>query len=216
MSIMSRTTVRQVLDDIQIRLPHTYNETSLFLWINETMKKIYKDLAIQSKYSFTTRAGQKQYVLPQDCSIDMIDSVTISEKARDQNNPYDWGNFNELISYLPNNEMTDAGYYDGREGTIGIYPEPKDVRKVDIYYRKKPQMITSLDDYIELDDNYVDLVKYNLMSIIALSGHNPDIELANEYILLYNNLVQKANENKNEQQQRCPVIRNVVKYKRRR
>lgn len=216
MSIMSRTTVRQVLDDIQIRLPHTYNETSLFLWINETMKKIYKDLAIQSKYSFTTRAGQKQYVLPQDCSIDMIDSVTISEKARDQNNPYDWGNFNELISYLPNNEMTDAGYYDGREGTIGIYPEPKDVRKVDIYYRKKPQMVTSLDDYIELDDNYVDLVKYNLMNIIALSGHNPDIELANEYILLYNNLVQKANENKNEQQQRCPVIRNVVKYKRRR
>lgn len=216
MSIMSRTTVRQVLDDIQIRLPHTYNESSLFLWINETMKKIYKDLAIQNKYSFTTRAGQKQYVLPQDCSIDMIDSVTISEKARDQNNPYDWGNFNELISYLPNNEMTDAGYYDGREGTIGIYPEPKDVRKVDIYYRKKPQMVTSLDDYIELDDNYVDLVKYNLMSIIALSGHNPDIELSNEYILLYNNLVQKANENKNEQQQRCPVIRNVVKYKRRR
>lgn len=216
MSIMSRTTVRQVLDDIQIRLPHTYNESSLFLWINETMKKIYKDLAIQNKYSFTTRAGQKQYVLPQDCSIDMIDSVTISEKARDQNNPYDWGNFNELISYLPNNEMTDAGYYDGREGTIGIYPEPKDVRKVDIYYRKKPQMVTSLDDYIELDDNYVDLVKYNLMNIIALSGHNPDIELANEYILLYNNLVQKANENKNEQQQRCPVIRNVVKYKRRR
>lgn len=216
MSIMSRTTVRQVLDDIQIRLPHTYNEPSLFLWINETMKKIYKDLAIQNKYSFTTRAGQKQYVLPQDCSIDMIDSVTISEKARDQNNPYDWGNFSELISYLPNNEMTDAGYYDGREGTIGIYPEPKDVRKVDIYYRKKPQMVTSLDDYIELDDNYVDLVKYNLMNIIALSGHNPDIELANEYILLYNNLVQKANENKNEQQQRCPVIRNVVKYKRRR
>lgn len=216
MSIMSRTTVRQVLDDIQIRLPHTYNESSLFLWINETMKKIYKDLAIQNKYSFTTRAGQKQYVLPQDCSIDMIDSVTISEKARDQNNPYDWGNFNELISYLPNNEMTDAGYYDGREGTIGIYPEPKDVRKVDIYYRKKPQMVTSLDDYIELDDNYVDLVKYNLMNIIALSGHNPDIELANEYILLYNNLVQKANENKNEQQQRCPVIRNVLKYKRRR
>ena len=207
MSIMSRTTVRQVLDDIHIRLPHTYNESSLFLWINETMKKIYKDLAIQNKYSFTTRAGQKQYVLPQDCSIDMIDSVTISEKARDQNNPYDWGNFNELISYLPNNEMTDAGYYDGREGTIGIYPEPKDVRKVDIYYRKKPQMVTSLDDYIELDDNYVDLVKYNLMNIIALSGHNPDIELANEYILLYNNLVQKANENKNEQQQRCPVIR---------
>ncbi len=69
-------------------------------------------------------------------------------------------------------------------------------------------MVTKKDNFIELDDNYVDLVKYNVMSIIAMSGHNPDTELANEYILLYNNLVQKANENKNEQQQRYPVIRN--------
>ena len=213
MAIVSRTTVRQVLDDIQVRLPHTYTQNSLFLWINETMKKIYKDLAIQDYYSFTTVAGQELYVLPEDCSIDMINSVTISDKARDQYNPYDWGGFNELKSYVTNEKMTDLGYYDGREGLIGIYPVPQDVRKVDIFYMKKPKMVTSLDDYIELDDNYIDLVKYNVMSIIAMSGHNPDIELANEYILLYNNLVQKANENKNEQQQRYPVIRNL--YKRR-
>ena len=216
MSIVSRTTVRQVLNDIKIRLPHSYDEDSLFLWINETMKKIYKDLAIQSKYSFTTRSGQEQYVLPEDCSIDMINSVTISDKARDETNPYDWGNFKELISYLTNDKMSEPGYYDGREGTIGLYPMPKDVRKIDIYYMKKPKMVTSLDDYIEIDDNYVDLVKYNVMSIIAMSGHNPDIELANEYILLYNNLVQKANESKNEQQQRYPIIRTINTSKRRR
>lgn len=216
MSIVSRTTVRQVLDDIQVRLPHIYEQNSLFLWINETMKKIYKDLALQDYYSFTTASGQELYSLPEDCSIDMINSVTISEKARDQYNPYDWGNFKELKSYIPNERMTDPGYYDGREGLIGIYPIPKDVRKVDIFYMKKPKMVISLDDYIELDDNYIDLVKYNVMSIIAMSGHNPDIELANEYILLYNNLVQRANENKNEQQQRYPVIRNMYKRRRRR
>lgn len=216
MSIVSRTTVRQVLDDIQVRLPHIYEQNSLFLWINETMKKIYKDLALQDYYSFTTASGQELYSLPEDCSIDMINSVTISEKARDQYNPYDWGEFKELKSYVPNERMADPGYYDGREGLIGIYPIPKDVRKVDIFYMKKPKMVTSLDDYIELDDNYIDLVKYNVMSIIAMSGHNPDIELANEYILLYNNLVQRANENKNEQQQRYPVIRNMYKRRRRR
>jgi len=216
MAIVSRTTVRQVLDDIKVRLPHSYTQENLFLWINETMKKIYKDLAIQEQYSFITRAEQELYVLPENCSIDMINSVTMSTEARDQNNPYNWGNFEELKSYLPNETMKEAGYYDGREGTIGIYPRPEDVRKIDIYYMKKPQMVTSLDDYIQIDDNYVDLVKYNVMSIIAMSGHNPDIELANEYILLYNNLVQKANENKNEQQQRYPVIRKIHKYKRRR
>ena len=214
--IVSRATVRQVLDDIQVRLPHVYEEDSLFLWINETMKKIYKDLSLQEQYSFNTKKGQDLYVLPEDCSIDMINSVTISQRARNQDNPYDWGTFKELKSYLPNERMSDEGYYDGREGAIGIDPTPQDVRKIDIYYMKKPNMVTSLDDYIQLDDNYVDLVKYNVMSIIAMSGHNPDIELANEYILLYNNLVQKANENKNEQQQRCPVIRKTSVYKRRR
>ena len=216
MAIVSRTTVKQVLDDIQIRLPHTYTQSSLFLWINETMKKIYKDLAIQDYYSFTTASGQEIYSLPDDCSVDMINSVTISEKARDGSNPYDWGGFKELKSYLPNERMTEPGYYDGREGLLGIYPKPKDVRKVDIFYMKKPKMATSLDDYIEIDDNYIDLVKYNVMSIIAMSGHNPDIELANEYILLYNNLVQRANENKNEQQQRYPIIRDLQRRKRRR
>ena len=216
MSIVSRTTVKQVLDDIQVRLPHVYTQNSLFLWVNETMKKIYKDLALQEFYSFTTAAGQELYSVPDDCSVDMINSVTMSDKARNEENPYDWGNFKELKSYLPNERMTEPGYYDGREGLLGIYPTPKDVRKIDVFYMKKPKMITNEDDCIELDDNYIDLVKYNVMSIIALSGYNPDIELANEYILLYNNLVQRANENKNEQQQRYPVIRNFYKRKRRR
>ena len=216
MAIVSRTTVGQVLDDIQVRLPHEYSEKSLLLWINETMKKIYKDLAIQEQYSFVTRASQELYVLPQDCSIDMIDYVTISEKARSQDNPYDWGGFEELKSYLPNEKMNASGYFDGREGTIGLYPVPQDVRKIDIYYLKKPQMVTGRDDYIQIDDNYIDLIKFNVMSIIAMSGHNPDIELANEYILLYNNLVMKANENKNEQQQRYPVIRDLKRHIRQR
>ncbi len=217
MAIVSRTTVGQVLDDIQTRLPHEYIDDTLFIWINETMKKIYKDLAIQDEYSFTTRANNELYTLPIDCSIDMIDSVTISDKARDQANPYNWGTFSALKSYLPDDNMTKPGYYDGRDGAIGIYPVPKDVRKVDIYYRKKPKMVTKREDYIELDDNFIDLVKYNVMSIIAMSGHNPDTELSNQYTLLYNNLVVRANENKNEQQQRYPLIRDVkVNIKKRR
>lgn len=216
MAIVSRTTVKQVLDDIQVRLPHEYNQDTLFLWINETMKKIYKDLAIQSQYSFITCAGQELYSLPEDCSIDMISYVTKSNKARNQDNPYDWGGFIQLKSYLPEENMIKEGYYDGREGLIGLYPCPKDVRKIDVYYWKKPKMVTKETDYIELNDNYIDLVKYNVLSIIAMSGHNPDIELANEYILLYNNLVGQANEAKNEQEQKYPLIRNVTNKRRRR
>lgn len=216
MAIVSRTTIKQVLEDIQVRLPHQYDTKTLFRWANETMKKIYKDLAIQDQYSFTTREGQELYTVPEDCSIDMIASVTMSNKARSEDNLYDWGTFTELKSYLPDENMKQLGYYDGREGLLGIYPTPKDVRKINIFYWKKPKMITELSDYIELNDNYIDLVKYNVMSVIAMSGHNPDIELANEYILLYNNLVQQANEAKGEQEQRYPIMRDITKRKRRR
>jgi len=215
-SIVSKTTAGQIIEDISIRLPHEYDEKTLFRWINETMKKIYKDLAIQSQYSFLTRENQQLYSLPEDCSIDMISYATKSTKARNHDNPYDWGEFNQLHSYLPEENMIEEGYYDGREGLLGLYPCPNDVRKIDVYYLKKPKMVTSDTDFLELNDNYIDLVKYNVMSIIAMSGHNPDIELANEYILLYNNLVQQANEAKNEQQQRYPVIRDISKRKRRR
>ena len=191
---VSRTTVKQVLDDIQVRLPHTYDDNRLMAWINETMKKIYKDLAIQEFYSFETTKGHKLYSLPSDCSIDMIKNVVMSSKAKDQYNS-DWGTYEKLRFYDLKETMSEKGYYDGTEGTMGIYPTPTDNRKIKIYYHKKPKMVTSLDDNIEIDDNYVDLVKYNVLSIIAMSGHNPDTELANEYILLYNNLVQKANRN---------------------
>lgn len=206
---VSRTTVRQVLDDIQVRLPHTYTDDRLMAWINETMKKIYKDLAIQEYYSFETTKGHKLYSLPNDCSIDMIKNVVMSSKAKDQYNS-DWGTYEKLRFYDLKETMSEKGYYDGTEGTIGIYPIPTDNRKVKVYYHKKPKMVTSLDDNIEIDDNYVDLVKYNVLSIIAMSGHNPDTELANEYILLYNNLVQKANESKNESQQKYTTIRDEL------
>lgn len=203
---VSRTTVKQLLDDIQTRLPNTYDDDRLMLWINETMKKIYKDLAIQEYYSFETSKGQKLYSLPSDCSIDMIKNVVMSTNSKNSNNS-NWGNFEKLRFYDLKESMSGKGYYDGTEGTIGIFPTPIDSRKINIYYHKKPKMVTSLDDNIEIDDNYVDLVKYNVLSIIAMSGHNPDTELANEYILLYNNLVQKANENKNENQQKYTTIR---------
>lgn len=207
---VSRTTVRQVLDDIKVRYPNTYDDERLMLWINETMKKIYKDLAIQEMYSFETIKGHKLYSLPQDCSIDMIKNVTMSINAKGQNNS-DWGDFEKLKFYDQKETMSEKGYYDGTEGSIGIYPTPTDSRKIKIYYLKKPKMVTSLDDTIQIDDNYVDLVKYNVLSIIAISGHNPDTEIANEYILLYNNLVQKANESKNESQQKYTIIRDEQK-----
>ena len=52
MAIISRTTAKQLLTDIERRYPNTYAEEDKIAWINDTMKEIYKDLAIQEFYSF--------------------------------------------------------------------------------------------------------------------------------------------------------------------
>lgn len=183
------------------------------------MKEIYKDLSVQEYYSFTTVTGQNIYVLPEDCSIDNIKNVEISSKAKTATNS-DYGHFNALKSSLRDQEMFEPSYYDGTEGTIGIFPVPNGAYRINIYYNKKPKMITDLDDYIELDDRYTDLVKFKVLSIIAMSGHNPDIEIANDYILLYNNLMQEAMQSRYEDEQQYPKIRDELrarlKYRRRR
>ena len=217
--IITKTTARQLINDIDKRYPNTYSTDEKITWINDTMREIYKDIAVQEYYSFTTVKGQTIYTLPEDCAIEFIKNVEISSKAKTATNS-DWGKFKALKNSLRDQEMFEPSYYDGTEGTIGIFPKPTGSYKVNIYYNKRPKMITSLDDSIELDDRYTDLVKFKVLSIIAMSGHNPDIEIANQYILLYNNLVQEANQSKYEDQQQYPKVRDELRarlrYRRRR
>lgn len=217
--IITKTTAEQLINDIDKRYPNTYSTDEKITWINDTMREIYKDIAVQEYYSFTTVKGQTIYTLPEDCAIEFIKNVEISSKAKTATNS-DWGHFKSLKNSLRDQEMFEPSYYDGTEGTIGIFPKPTGSYKVNIYYNKRPKMITSLGDSIELDDRYTDLVKFKVLSIIAMSGHNPDIEIANQYILLYNNLVQEANQSKYEDQQQYPKVRDELrarlKYRRRR
>ena len=219
MGMITKITVRQIIADIDRRYPNTYTEADKISWINDTMRQIYNDIAVKDFYSFYTRKGQRVYTLPEDCDMRGIKSVEISEKAKKDESD-NLGRLYELHFALRDKDMFAHSYYDAMNGLIGIYPEPKESgHKVNIYYDKRPKMITSLDDYIQLDDQYVDLVKYNVIAIIAMSGHNPDIEVANEYILLYNNLVAEANQAKFEQQPQYPVVKDamraLLKYRRR-
>lgn len=220
MPISSKTTIRQVIADIDRRFPNTYTNDDKMYWINDSMKQIYTDLAIPEFYSFGTIKGQNLYILPEDCVMENIKNVEISEKVKDPINN-DYGAFHSLRFALRNKKMYERSYFDATNGMIGLYPAPeKSGYKINIYYSKRPKMITSLDDYIELDDRYASLVTYLVIRTIAMSGHNPDTEIANQYTLEYNTLLQEAKESKYEEQQKYPIIRDEIvprlKYRRHR
>ena len=220
MGMISKITVRQIIQDIDRRYPNTYTDEDKMSWINDVMKQIYVDIAVDESYSFHTRKGQRVYSLPEDCEMRNIKSVEMSEKPK-KDSLEDYGNFHELHFSQNNKDMFAHSYYDSMNGLIGFFPTPDDSGyKVNIYYHKIPKMITSLDDYLELDDQYTDLVKYSVISIIAMSGHNPDIDIANVYILLYNNLVMEANQARFEREPQYPTVKDamraLLKYRRRR
>lgn len=218
--MISKVTVRQIIADIDRRYPNTYSNEDKIAWINDTIRQIYVDISVSEFYSFNTRKGERLYVLPEDCDMRNIKSVEISEKPK-KDSLEDYGNFHELHFSLKDKDMFAQSYYDAMNGLIGLYPTPKESGyKINIYYRKIPKMITDLDDYLELDDQYTDLVKYNVIAIIAMSGHNPDIDIANEYILLYNNLVAEANQARFENEPQYLVVKDamrpLLKHRRRR
>ena len=216
----TKITVRQIIEDIDRRYPNAYTEQDKIVWINDTMRQIYVDISLREYYSFHTIKGQRVYVLPENCEMRNIKSVEMSEKAKETSEG-DYGKFFELHFALKDKDMFAHSFYDAMDGLIGLYPVPQESgHKVNIYYNKKPKMITSLDDYIELADPYINLVTYNVIATIAMSGHNPDIDIANEYILLYNNLVADANQARFEDQPQYlkvkDAMRPLLKYRRRR
>lgn len=205
---MSKTTAEQLIMDIDRRYPNTYSFEDKKDWINEALKETYKDLAIEEFYSFDTIPNERIYVLPQNCTIDMINSVEIT------NNPVVNGITKtfKTLKFARNNEtMVEPSYYAGtNENQIGIYPIPEEKYRVNLYYRKQPTYVMDKDDFIDIDDRYTNLVKYSVLSTIAMSGHNPDSEVANQYIMLYNNLVREVNQAKYEHSQKYTTIRDEL------
>jgi hypothetical protein len=207
---MSKTTVKQLLTDIDRRYPNTYSDEDKIDWINQSLQEVYKDLALEEFYKFNTIKGERIYNLPTNCTIDMIKNVQMSI------NPVNLGNgeknYRTLKNATNNETMNIPSYYAGiDETTIGIYPCPEDVYSVNVYYGKTPDFVSKESDFVDINNRYINLIKYNVLSIICMSGNNPDIEVANQYILLYNNLVNEVLQSKYEDRQKYYVIRDELR-----
>ena len=53
--------------------------------------------------------------------------------------------------------------------------------EIRIYYFRTPNTLTATTDTPQLEDQYHNLLKYGLISMIASQGHNPDTQIADYY-----------------------------------
>lgn len=164
-------------------------------YINSALLRMEKSVLLDEIYEFPTIAGQSVYELPLNCELENIEEVTrmcgmTSVRLR-------WARDSE--------RMFGMRYFNGYGNTIGLYPVPtQDGDKVTIFFKRTPRPVKTVDDPIEIQDKWIDLLVYSVVADMASGGSNPDTEIANNYIARYNALLQEAKIGKSTRQPYYP------------
>ncbi len=168
-------------------------------YINSGLLRMNKAIMLDDIYEFPTLKGQAIYELPLNCELGNIEEVT---RQMDSHTAVRlrWARDSEI--------MTGQRYYNGFGNTIGIFPTPTvDGEKITLFFKRTPMQIKTKDDPIEIADKWINLLVYSVVIDIASSGSNPDIEIANNYTLKYNSLLQEAILDKYARQPFYPKIK---------
>lgn len=180
-------TVQEIISDIDIRIPNVFTINQKVDWLNEILLQLYKYMNAGNKeiYQFDSIKGQSIYSLPNDMTMDEIISVERSNDAlptsESQYTTYTYKGLNE--------ELNGNNYFDALNGLIGVYPVPDATGYIfNIIYEKKPPLLSSSDlsAVPSISERYHNILKFYVCSVIAKSGNNPDVELANNYAREFN------------------------------
>ena len=175
-------TLQQALDYINEILPNRINSTTIIMFINQEQRKIWHSLTSTNMYEFETSSGVSLYSLPTDCELEYIveNGIQISDSTGAVTSTTLWNTYDYAGA---DEELTGSRYYEALDN-FGLYPVPEQTGlKGRIRYQERPTLFASTDTGISfnLDEDWIDFIKFKVMSRIAKSGNNPDVELANNY-----------------------------------
>lgn len=177
-------TVQQLLTDVKTRLPYStsvFTDGTVIGWMNDAQNEVWRHLASTELYEFDTIASQAIYTMASDMRIDMIKSLQVSDSTTiDGTEGYTTYKFAGM-----DDELTGSYYYDSL-GSLGIYPVPSTAGSgynVKVWYEPSPVQLSTgtLTTVPSINTEYQDILKFRAMKVIAQSGNNPDVELANNY-----------------------------------
>jgi hypothetical protein len=175
-------TLQQTLDYINEILPNKMNSTTIITLINNEQRKLWRNMTSTSLYEMYTVANQEIYTLPTDCDFEMIteNGILVAGSTTGSTNQ----TFTAYKYAGKDDYAGDYVYYEALDETFGIIPIPTVSNKpIHIRYQPRPTLFASTDTAVQfnLDEDYIDLIKFRVMSRICKSGNNPDPEMANNY-----------------------------------
>ena len=182
-----------VINDIRTRFPTTFSDEKIIDWLNVTIDDIWKDVAVEEVKKGNLTAGRRTYLLPDGVEFTHIKAVVVDG--------HEYG-------YLDIGAYTKRSIYYKITGRVmGVNPVPYDNSEIVIYYEKRPAKLTKLDDEIEINPDYIELLKNGVFMILAKNMN--DVPLANNYIQDFNRLLARARQERWEKGADYPKIKVV-------
>ncbi|MFA4854185.1 MAG: hypothetical protein WC616_02410 [Candidatus Omnitrophota bacterium] len=177
--------IQQIVDFVDRKYPNSETDANKVSDLNDIHKRVYVKMSRlkneTEKYEITSIASQLTYNLPADGKIDDValvlvpQSITITAST-------EW----EECEFAGIKDDTTTGYYygDGGNGLISFLYDDLPIAtaglSIRLFYWKRPNALSSADMSAtpELDEDYHDVLKFQLVSELASQGHNPDTEIA--------------------------------------
>lgn len=162
-------TVKELLVDIDERMPNRFSDETKIRWMNAFQKQVFRKLNIPGVYSFSTKKDIGIYKLHESCSIDLIEEVIYDDTLR--------------LPFKSLQQNATGNFYYTVAGQLGIYPRPeKDDVVVTVFYKVRPKMLTveNMESEVpEITEDYHELLVLHVLITIAKARE--DAELANAY-----------------------------------
>ena len=216
-------TVEEILNEIDTRYPNTISTAIKIGWMNMILKQIYKHIPNEHTYTFVTIAGQALYDLPDYLKIENITNpilISVSDTIIDNDtvfNKYYYAGVIDTLEGSFGNKLNGKRYYSAAYNglnKLGIHPVPTTTGLVGKFVYKKYPVVLSENNLAaepDIQDEWQEILIYECIIKAALSGNNPDTDIANIYIPLRNAIMRDIMETKYHKEPEYKSTKDVMK-----
>ncbi len=182
-------TLADIISDINLRLPHSTNSFTDAIkagWMNQLQYEVWRWLATTNTTSFEATTTSTTYTLSTNIIPDQIKRVRVYDSTGTTGGYQDY-------TFADWDSMEGSNWYIKNTG-FGLYPAVTTTVNVEITHVPKPADLSATGASTTipvLDSEFHELYKYRVMKIIAQAGNSPDIELANNYQALEDEMMGK-------------------------
>jgi len=181
-------TAQQIINWVDRFFPNIETSANKLSDLNDIHKALYIKLqrlgnTITLDATQTTTSGTLSYTKPTNCTFDNIVSIKVSQTTGTPDANTVWDTF----KYAGENDDVSIGSYYSKDVTddtkIALTMDGSPISTTGLVIRNRyyarPADISSFSDTPDLDEDYHDLLKFKLAQRLAISGSNPDIDVAN-------------------------------------